>query len=102
MKKIINGKRYNTETAEKLGYRHNGLSCRDFGNLEETLYRTKKGNFFLYGEGGGFTWAASCHGDGSRSSGCGIKPLTINEAKAWVERYMDVDEYEKLFKVEEA
>lgn len=102
MKKIIDGKRYDTETAKEIGKRHNGLSCNDFGYLKETLYQTKKGNFFLYGEGGAFTWAASGHSDGTRSSGRGIKPLTIDEAKAWAERYMDADEYEKLFEAEDA
>lgn len=52
MKKIINGKMYNTETATELGDFWNGLSTSDFRNLSETLYRKKNGEFFLYGQGG--------------------------------------------------
>lgn len=43
MKKIINGKMYNTETATKLGDFWNGLSKSDFRQLSETLYRKKNG-----------------------------------------------------------
>lgn len=55
MKKIINGKMYNTETATELGNFWNGLSTNDFRNLSETLYRKKNGEFFLYGQGGAMT-----------------------------------------------
>lgn len=55
MKKIINGKMYNTETATELGDFWNGLSTSDFRNLSETLYRKKNGEFFLYGQGGAMT-----------------------------------------------
>jgi len=51
MKKIINGKKYDTETATKLGE-----DCRGYrGDIDfwsEELYRKKTGEFFLYGEGG--------------------------------------------------
>ena len=30
-----------------------------------------------------------------------IIPLTIKEAKEWAEKYLDADEYEKLFEIEE-
>lgn len=45
MKKIINGKLYNTETAIELGcedYYDNGLYCSS-----KTLYKTAKGTYFL-------------------------------------------------------
>ena len=40
MKRIINGKSYNTETAEELARGDNGL-YGDFGYCRESLYRTK-------------------------------------------------------------
>ena len=37
MKKIINGKKYDTETAKEVGYWNNGYPCSDFNHCEETL-----------------------------------------------------------------
>lgn len=48
MKKIINGKMYNTETAEKLtSWEHSYRSQVDW--YEEMLYKKKTGEYFLYG-----------------------------------------------------
>ena len=49
MKKIIEGKTYNTETALLLGDWQN-LWKGDYHYCREELYRTKKGTYFLYGE----------------------------------------------------
>ena len=51
MKKIINGKVYDTETAQVLGSWSN-MSDRSFERIDETLYRKRTGEFFLHGEGG--------------------------------------------------
>lgn len=51
MKKTINRKVYNTDTAELIA----GVNVGTFGDpagYEEALYKTKKGLFFLYGKGG--------------------------------------------------
>ena len=50
MKKILGGKKYDTETACVVGNYGNGNS--GFGTCSETLYRKRTGEFFLYGEGG--------------------------------------------------
>jgi hypothetical protein len=42
--RIIDGKRYNTETAERVAYYNNGLGSGDFHVFEEYLYRTPRGN----------------------------------------------------------
>ena len=55
MKKIINGRKYDTETAKEIGYWSNGYPCSDFNHCEETLYLKKTGEYFLYGEGGALT-----------------------------------------------
>lgn len=46
MKKIINGKLYNTETAKKLGDWESDQDYRGLYHEEESLYRTKSGNYF--------------------------------------------------------
>ena len=51
MYKVINGKKYNTDTAKLLGTWYAEYSPTDFNYYGESLYRTKSGNFFMYGEG---------------------------------------------------
>lgn len=102
MKKIINGKCYNTETAQELATYSNGLGRRDFSHYEETLYRTKKGAYFLYGMGGPASKYSVADGNGW-SGGSDIRVLTEAGARAWMEKYADAEDYEKAFgAVEEA
>jgi hypothetical protein len=51
MKKTIDRKVYNTETAEKLGTYIEG-TFGDPAGYEENLFVTKKGAYFFYGVGG--------------------------------------------------
>ena len=96
MKKIINGKLYNTETAELVGSYDNGYSCSDFRHESEDLYRKKTGEFFLHGEGGPMTTYAQPCGHG-RYGGSAIVPLTTDEAKNWVEIHLSANTYISLF-----
>lgn len=98
MKAIIEGKKYNTETAEALGEGGSrpGISRGDFQWYEETLYRTKKGSFFLAGRGGAMTHYSRAIGGGS-SGGSGIQPLSVDGAREWAEHHLDTDEYEEIF-----
>lgn len=97
MKKIINGKVYDTSTAKKVGEYWNGGGWRDFGHYEEKLFRKQTGEFFLHGEGGPTTkYAVSC-GQSGWESGEKIIPLSYSAAKKWAEDYLDADEYEAIF-----
>ena len=96
MEKIINGKFYSTETAKAMGSYDNGLGIRDFNALEETLYRKKTGEFFLYGKGGANTQYAESMGNG-RTSGEDIIPLTEEGAREWAEAHLTVKEYIAIF-----
>ena len=85
MKKILNGKTYNTETAVSIC----GLPCttestRDFGWHSTSLYRTKKGTFFLSGVGGPMTMWASEQGNG-RGWGEGLRVIDEEEARQHME-----------------
>ncbi len=51
MKRIINGLRYDTETATKLADWDNGIYGNDFKACEESLYKTKNGAYFIAGQG---------------------------------------------------
>ena len=97
MKKIINGKLYDTETAKQVGTWSNNLSYRDFNNMSESLYRKRTGEFFLYGEGGPMTKYAQSTGQNSWSGGEMIIPLTIAAAREWAEQHLTADEYAEIF-----
>lgn len=96
MKRIIDGKIFNTETADPIESYSNGLSYRDFRNMSETLYRKKNGEFFLCGEGGPMTKYRERCCD-MWSGGKNIIPITKDEAREWLERYSDVDTYIEVF-----
>ena len=96
MKKIINGKTYNTETAQKVGYWYNSYSYVDFNYCEETLYQKRTGEFFLHGVSGANGAYAKSVGN-ARCSGANIVPLTESKAKKWAETHLDADEYIAIF-----
>ena len=97
MKKIINGKKYDTETAKHVGSWSNGYSYSDFEYAKEKLYKNKTGEFFLYGSGGPASKYCEYIDGNTRSGGCDIIPLTENKAKKWAERHLDADRYEEIF-----
>lgn len=97
MKKIINGRRYDTDTAKLVGSFESGY-IGDFDWKEEKLYQKTTGEFFLAGRGGAKTRWASRTIDGF-SSGDGILPLTFEEAREWAEAHLSTDEVEKLFSI---
>ena len=96
MKKIINGRKYDTETAKEVGYWSNGYPCSDFNHCEETLYLKKTGEYFLYGEGGALTQYARSVFRGT-TGGSEIIPMNEDRAKKWVEKCLNCDAYEALF-----
>lgn len=97
MKKIINGKLYDTDTAKELGLRSNGLVWRDFRNVCETLYRKRTGEFFLHGEGGPMTKYAEVASGGGWTGSAKIIPLTYDAAREWAEKNLSADEYAEIF-----
>ena len=96
MKQVIEGKVYNTETADQLASATSGGSTSDFGYWRENFYRTKSGAYFIAGIGGPMSsWAEKC-GQNSWTGGSGIRAITEAEAKEWVEKYSN-DDYETIF-----
>ena len=47
MKKIINGRLYNTDTAKLIGSWSNGLSSSDFHYCTEDIYQKQNGEYFF-------------------------------------------------------
>lgn len=97
MKKIINGKKYNTETAKQLAESWNGLSPTDVRYEKEYLYKKKTGEFFLYGKGGAGSKYAESNGDNTWSGGEKIIPIGEEKAKSWCENHLSVEEYEEIW-----
>ena len=97
MKKIINGRVYDTTKAKELGTYANAGNWRDFSHLEETLYRKKTGEYFLHGEGGAMTRYAEATGQNSWSGGERIMPMTYDEAREWAEKHLEAEEHEAIF-----
>ena len=97
MKKVVNNKRYDTETAERVATD----SYSNYGDLEywcEELYRTQKGNWFLAGEGGAMSPYARCTGQNEVSGGSTIIPFSAKDALAWLEDHTeDSGIYERYF-----
>lgn len=105
MKRIINGRRYDTEAkfTEAVADYSNGMPCTDFRRIDEVLYRTNHGNWFIHGAGGAMTkYSAPC-GD-LRGAGERIVPLTPDEALDWLESRGETEVIEKYFadQIEEA
>jgi len=96
MKKIINGKKYNTETARVVGAVGHEYPS-DLRYWREELYRKKTGEFFLYGKGGPMSKYARRTAQNEWSGGEEIIPLTEKEAREWVETYLSAEEYEQIF-----
>lgn len=97
MKKIINGKMYNTETAEEIGIFVNNLDYTNFNHFSETLYRKRTGEFFIHGKGGPMTKYAEIVGQNSWCEGEKIIPMSFDTARQWAEEHLDADEYESAF-----
>jgi len=100
MKKVINGKVYDTATAERIGEWDNGYYPNDFNYCSETLYRKRTGEFFIHGAGHAMSRYATHHGN---SSGWGetIFSVSYEDAQEWVEEHLSADTYEKLFGIDE-
>ena len=97
MKKIINGKVYNTDTAIKIAEYESGSVTDGLHYYTETLYRKKTGEYFIHGEGG----AATIYGEQTsydrRLGGERIYPISFDKATEWAEKHMDADAYIKEF-----
>lgn len=97
MKKIINGKMYNTETAEFIG-EDSYSNLRDFNYYADSLYRKKNGEFFLVGEGGPNSKYSREVGTNEWSgTHDNVILLSQKEAEEWIETHCSADIYISLF-----
>lgn len=90
MQKIINGKKYDTQTAVACGTYVEPIlftKCETF----ITLYRKANGEYFLYEYWREMIFIVEVRRDAR------IKPLTEEEARKWAEKHLSAEWYESLF-----
>ena len=97
VKKIINGKIYDTDTAKLVGEWYNGCYANDFNYCSEDLYQKRTGEFFIFGEGGANSKYSKSRGNNEWCGGEKIVPLSFDAAKEWVEDHLTGDEYKEIF-----
>ena len=86
MNKIINGRKYNTETAVLVCEEH----CYNYGNWQSTheLYKKKTGEFFIYHRfNPNDVWTPANY----------IEPVSEETALKFAQEIMNGDDYEKFF-----
>jgi len=96
MKKVIDGKRYDTENAECIGS-YTFSNSSDLCYVDEKLYVTKAGSYFFAGEGGAKSKYSTPISQNSWGGGSRLLPITKGEALAWAGRNLDGDTVEKYF-----
>lgn len=102
MKKVIDGLRYDTEKAIKIGTADSlGLtadSTSDFKYWKATLYKTpRSGRYFLAGSGGPMTMFSKPCGGNATSGGEDIFQMSADDALRWAEQNLEPEEFEKHF-----
>ena len=97
MKAIIQGWRYDTETATLIGQAGYNGSRNDFEYWEAGLYVTKKGNYFVAGKGGPMSMFSKPVDSGGATGSEGIKTLSEDEALEWAERNLPIETVEQHF-----
>ena len=96
MRAVIDRKIYDTEKAEFIARWSNGHNTGDFQWCEEILYKSPKGTYFLYGEGGPMSKYSEQHGNSITGSD-EIIVMSKDDVIEWLEDKNMVDEMEKLF-----
>ena len=91
MIQIIDGKRYNTETAKFIFEHWNGYTTLDFKYRTKGLYLTAKDSWFLHHVGGALTDMAKTIGNSSHGGEC-IEPITSDDAHGFLEAHSDDEE----------
>lgn len=103
LKKIINNKAYDTKTANFIA-NYSYSNSRDFRYVDEDLYRTNKGNWFIAGQGGPLSEYRIQVEQNSWSGSERITPLEPQEALEWLQEHGKTKAVEEYFSdcIEEA
>lgn len=98
MKRIVDGKRYDTATATEVAdVSPRGFYGNDFRAEDTRLYRTPRGNWFIAGNGGALSRWSQSFGQSGRTNGSGLQPLESGEARELLERHGKTSAIEQWF-----
>ncbi len=98
MKKIIRGKRFDTDSAHRIGSDCSSLPANDFGYWDVSLYVSPRSkSYFIAGSGGPMTRFAQSAGQNQWTGGSDLIPMTREEAFAWAQEHLTTEEIEKEF-----
>ena len=97
MQKVIDGKRYSTDTAKRLGSWASDQDYQGLHHEEETLYLTKTGNYFLHGCGGAASRYNKKTSTNSWIGGEQIVPISEEYARKWAADHLTENEYDMIF-----
>jgi hypothetical protein len=92
MIRVINGLRYNTETATLVFRYWNGMPMSDFRYRYKDLYRTKSGAWFIHHDGGAMTDMAVSVGNNGSGASEDIEPVSEDDAYGFLEAHSDDSE----------
>jgi hypothetical protein len=96
MKKVINGKVYDTDKAKLIAEaHHDNIKDADGKSLKQWLYRKKTGEFFVHVDGAALE-LQNIFQHGYKPN-AGIYPLTYEKAQRWAERELTADQWENIF-----
>ena len=97
MKKVINGRRWDTEKANLVCEAQFG-SPRDLDYVKEGLYQTPRSKrFFLAGEGGPMTVFAHAVSEGTLCGGEKLIPISADVALSYAKLHADAEIVDKFF-----
>jgi len=101
MKRVIDGKIFDTRTATRIGFTEFGTSG-DHKYCYEALFKTPRGRYFLEYHGGPLSRYAVEQGPNLVGGSAGVRLLDNDEALAWCEAAeIDPDTIAEHFTLEE-
>lgn len=97
MKKIIDGRLYDTYTAKLIARYEASYPVDDYHYYTEALYKKRTGEYFLHGEGNAASQYAKKIDHSIWSAGEALVPLPYDRAVKWAEEHMRVEAYKDVF-----
>lgn len=100
MKRVIDGRIYDTSTATCIGFTEHG-TAGDHAYWREDLFKSPRGRYFIEYHGGALSRYAVNHGPNLVGGSSGIRLLHEVEALAWCEAVgLDADTIAEHFDLE--
>lgn len=96
MKKVVNGKLYDTKSAE-LFCEYSFSNPGDFKHVYEALYKSPNGQFFIEYSGGASSEYGVCCGQNEWSGSSGIRLVSNDDAKEFIEEHGTADDFLMAF-----